>query len=302
MRPRDTAALLLLSVLWGAAFLFNEEVVASVPPLTVVAGRLIIASCLLVPIVLARARVMPARGVWPALVFTALFNNVIPFTLITSAQEHISSSLAATLIGTMPLFTLVLAMALGAERPGAEKIAGLIVGFVGAVVVIGPSLGDFTDSDTIGQLAVIAASACYAMATIVSRRYARGAPLALAAGQMVIGAAVALPLAVAFDGAPSFDIPAKAAASWLGLGLLSSGLAYIIFFSLVQRVTATQVSVVSYLIPIVATLLGWLVLDETIGLNLFAGLALIVIGVMATNGSVLHLARRAASVRRSSAS
>ena len=298
MRPRDTAALLLLSLLWGAAFLFNNEVVRSVPPLTVVAGRLIIASCLLVPMALLRARVMPSRNVWPSLAFTALFNNVIPFTLITSAQEHISSSLAATLIGTMPLFTLGFAIMLATERPDREKIAGLIIGFVGAIVVIGPSLGDFTNSDTIGQLAVVAASACYAISTIVARQYARGAPLALAAGQMVIGAAVALPLALLIDGAPSIDIPAKAGASWLALGLLSSGLAFIIFFTLVQRVAATQLSVVSYLIPIVATLLGWLVLDETIGVNLFAGLVLIVIGVMATSGSLRHLARRSSPVQR----
>ena len=286
MRPRETAALLLLSLVWGAAFLFNGEVVGSVPPLTVVAGRLSIAACLLVPVALLRQRSIPQPGIWPVLVFMALFNNVIPFTLITAAQEHISSSLAATLVGTMPLFTLVFAIALGTERPGAEKVAGLVIGFLGAVVVIGPSLGDFTDSNTVAQLAVIAASACYAIATVVARKYARGDPLGMAAGQMVVGAVAALPLAFAIDGAPSFDIPLKAAFAWLALGLLSTGLAYIIFYALVQRLAATQVSMVSYLIPIVATVLGWLVLSETIGISLFVGLVLILIGVVAANGSL----------------
>jgi drug/metabolite transporter (DMT)-like permease len=216
----------------------------------------------------------------------ALFNNVVPFSLITVAQEEIESSLAATLVGTMPLFTLVFAWALATEPPSAERAAGLIVGFIGAVVVIGPDLGDVTESSTLAQFAVLGASMSYAIATVVARRYAQGPPMSLAAGQFVIGATVAVILAAAVDGAPPDDVPARALAAALALGVLSSGLAYIVFFGLIQRITATQASLVSYIIPIVATVLGWVVLDEAIGPNLFVGLALILAGVLIVNGGL----------------
>ncbi len=293
MKPRETAALLLLSLVWGSAFLFNRAVVQDISPLTVVAGRLMIATIVLVPAALITRSAMPPRASWPALAFMATFNNVVPFTLITAAQEHISSSLAATLIGTMPLFTLVVTWLFATEQPDLEKVAGLLIGFVGAVVLIGPDLRDFTDANTLGELAVLAASVCYAASTVVARQYARGEPLALAGGSMVIGAVMAAPLALIFDGVPDADVSAKAALALLALGTLSSGLAYIIFFTLVQRIAATEVAVVSYLIPIVATVLGWLVYDEKIGVNLFVGLALILAGVMTVNGSVRLLARRA---------
>lgn len=293
MKPRDTAALLVLSLVWGAAFLFIRAAVQDVSPLTVVAVRLTIAALVLVPAALLTRSAMPPRGSWPSLAFMATFNNVIPFTLITAAEEHISSSLAATLIGTMPLFVLVVTWLFATEQPDIEKVAGLVIGFVGAVVLIGPDLRDFTDANTLGEIAVLAASVSYAASTVVARQYSRGAPLALASGQMVIGAVMAVPLALIFDGVPDVGISLKAALALVALGTLSSGLAYIIFFTLVQRVTATKVSVVSYVIPIVATVLGWLVYDEAIGVNLFVGLALILAGVMTVNGSVRLLARRA---------
>ena len=298
MKPRETAALLVLSLVWGAAFLFIRTAVVDVSPLTVVAGRLLIATVVLVPAALITRAAMPPRASWPALWFMAAFNNVVPFTLITAAEQHISSSLAATLIGTMPLFTLIFAATIGAERPNPQKVTGLVVGFVGAVTLIGADLRDFTDANTLAQIAVLAAAVSYAASTVVARQYAHGEPLALAAGQMVLGVAMAAPLALAFDGVPgSLDISAKAALALLALGTLSSGLAYILFFQLVQAVAATKVAIVTYLAPIVATILGWLVYDETIGINLGLGLALILAGVMIMNGSVRLLVARIGGTR-----
>lgn len=292
MKGRDVAGVLVLSAVWGVAFLFIRVVVREVPPVTVVAGRLTLAMAIIAPLAAMRAGALPPRSTWAVLLFLALFNNVIPFILITAAEEHISSSLAAIIVATMPLFTLVFAVALREERAGGEKVAGLVVGFVGAVVLIGPGLGDVTGSSTIGEFAVIAAAACYAISTVVARLKASGDALSLASGQMIFAALVALPLAFAIDGRPELAISWKAALSWAGLGALSSGLAYVVFFALVQRLTATQVAIVTYLVPIVATVLGWAVLDERIGANLFAGLALIVLGVTAVNGSLRALWER----------
>ena len=290
MKPRETATLVVLATIWGAAFLFVDVVVDEVEPLTIVAGRLLIASLVLVPAALLAGTLLPPRESWVAVFLMALFNNVLPFSLITAAQEHIDSSLAATLVGTMPLFVLVITFAARTERPSAERVIGLVIGFVGAVVVIGPDLGDITASNTVAQLAVLAASLCYGISNVIARQWAKGPPLSLAASQLVVAAAIALPIALIVDGPHVGSISAKAASSWLALAVVCSGIAYILFYDLVQRVTATQASIVAYLIPIVATVLGWAVLDEHIGPNLFVGLALILVGVTAVNGALSSIA------------
>ncbi len=290
MKPRETATLVLLATIWGAAFLFVDVVVEEVEPLTIVSGRLLIACAVLVPAARLSGSLLPPRGSWLAVGLMAVFNNVLPFSLITAAQEHIDSSLAATLIGTMPLFVLVITVGAGTERPSAERVLGLIIGFVGAVVVLGPDLRDLTDSSTIGELAVLAAALCYGISNVIAREWAKGPPLSLAASQLVVAAAIALPIALAVDGPDVGGVSAKAGASWLALGVVCSGVAYILFYDLVQRVTATQASIVAYLIPIVATVLGWVVLDERIGPNVFVGLALILAGVMAVNGTLANVA------------
>ncbi len=286
MKPRETVLLLLLSAIWGSAFLFIHVVVDEVPPFTVVAGRLVLAAILVAPIAARGGGVLPPRAAWATLLFLAVFNNVIPFTLITAAQEHISSSLAAALVATMPLFVLVFTFGAGTERPDAERVLGLLIGFLGAAVVVGPDVGDVTGSDAIGDFAVIAAAASYGLSTVVARQKAHGAALSLASGQIIFATLIAVPLALSLDGAPALDISARAALAWVALGALSTGLAYVIFFSLVQRMSATQISVTTYIIPIVAAVLGWLVLDESIGPNLVIGLVLIVVGVAGVNGYV----------------
>jgi drug/metabolite transporter (DMT)-like permease len=289
VKARDLTQLLLLALIWGSAFLFNDVVVEDVPPLTIVAGRLIISALLLAAIAVATGRRAPPREAWGVLLFLAIANNVGPFALITWAQGHITSSLAATLNATMPMFTVLVVFVIGVERPDAWRSAGVVIGFVGAVVLIGTSIEDFTSSNTLGQFAVIVASAGYAVSTVVARQRLSGDAVSLATGQMVFGALVAAPLALVVDGRPSLDVPWDAAASWLALGVLSSGLAYIIFFSLVQRVTATQVSIVAYLIPVTATVLGWAVLDEEVGANLFVGMGLIFAGMLFVNGNAAAL-------------
>ena len=289
MKPRETAILLLLAVIWGSAFLLIDIVVDEVEPLTAVAGRLLIAAIVLVPAARLSGALLPPRESWIAVVLMALFNNVVPFSLIMAAQEHISSSLAATIIGTMPLFVLLMTLAIGTERPSAERVLGLSIGFVGAVVVIGPDLTDLTASNTIAELAVLAGALSYAVSTVVARQWAKGPPLSLAAGQLLVAAAVSIPIALVIDGPSVGGVSLKAASAWLALGVVCSGVAYLLFYSLVQKLAASQVSVVSYLIPLVATLLGWAILDEHIGLNLFVGLALILLGMMAVNGALSSL-------------
>lgn len=292
MKPADAAALFVLSLLWGSAFMLNDVVVDEMPPIVSVAARLSIAAVMLATIALISGRGWPPRALWPALLALAVVNNVLPFTLITWAQQHITSSLAATLNATMPLFTFVLAVSIGSERGNLQRAAGLVVGFAGTAILIGPDITDLTNANTLGELAVIAGALCYAVGTIIARQKLSGDPIVIASGQMIFAAAVAIPLTLAVDGVPSADVSLKAAMALLALGVFSSGVAYIIFFTLIQRVSATNVALVSYMIPVVATLLGWLILDERIGLNLFVGLALILAGMAAVNGGFGTLLRR----------
>lgn len=286
MKPADTLTLVFLSLLWGSAFLMNHYVVEGFEPFTVVAGRLALAGVALSVALRLTGRALPPRGAWPLLVVLGAVNNVAPFALITWAQTHITSSLAATLVATMPLMTLIIAVGIGSETGTFEKAGGVAVGFVGAAVLLGPGLDDVTNSSTLGQLAVLLASLCYAIGTILSRERLRGEPVALAWGQVVFGAIIAAPLALAIEGVPGFDAPAKSWGALVSLALFSSALAYILFFQLIQRVAATNVAIVSYLIPVVATLLGWIVLDEPIGPRLLVGLVLIIGGMMAVNGTL----------------
>lgn len=298
LKPTDTLLLLLLALIWGSAFLMIGVAVDEVPPLTMVAGRLVIAGAMLVVIAVATGSAPPQRGVWPWLVVMAILNNAMPFTLITWAEQHIASNVAATLNATMSLFTFLIATSIGSERATRGRFLGVVTGFVGAAVVMAPDLGDIRDSDAVGSLAVILAAFGYGASAVLAREKLRGSPVVLAGGQMAIGALIMLPFAAVVDGAPDFGISAKAGLSWIGLGVFSSGLAYIIYFGLLQRSSATSVAIVSYLIPVAATMLGWLILDEHIGLNLFLGLALIIVGVMAVNGTIgsLIVRRRPAKV------
>jgi drug/metabolite transporter (DMT)-like permease len=279
--------LVVLSCIWGNSFLFTKVTVEEVPPLTLVEGRLILAGAVLLLLLrgLGLSLSLTPR-LWAAITFMGLVNNVIPFALITWGQQHIDSSLAAILNATMPLFTVIIAPLWIKERLTGERALGVLIGFAGVFVLLGADLGAIAESSTLGQLAVIAASAGYAVGFVFARRYLQERePVVFAAGQMVVASALLLPVALAVDTPFDLRVSAKAALAWTALGVVSSGLAYIIFFWLIQRLEALEVSLTAYLIPLVAVFLGWLVLDERLGANSFGGLVLIVLGVFIVNGT-----------------
>lgn len=294
MRWASAALLLLLSVIWGSAYLFIKVTVEDVPPLTLVAGRLLLASLLLLAVLAAAGRPFPRDArFWAMLTFMGVVNNVIPFTLISWGEVHITSSLAAILTSAMPLFTIVIAHLARLERITPLRTAGVLLGFAGVVVLLGLDVRDITSSSTLGQFAVIGGSVGYALATVFARQRLVGIdPFQLAAGQMVTGALIALPLALAIDRPFAVHPSLKSGLSWAALGLFPSGFAYLIYFWLIQRLSALQVSVVSYLLPITAAILGWAVLDETIGVNTFAGMVLIIAGILVVNAGFERNGRR----------
>lgn len=294
MKPLEFALLVVLACIWGSAFTLITVVIDESDPLTIVAGRLVIGALFMSLLALAFRTRLPARTMWPVLFLLAITNNILPFALITWAQGHISSSLAATLNATMPLFTYLIAVAIAADRWSNERAVGVVVGFAGTAILIGPDITDISSENTLAQLAVLAAALGYGGSTVIARERLHGEPIALSAAQLIFGAVLSVPVALFVHGTLDIDVSAGAAAAWVALGIVPSGLAYIIYFRLLQRVSATSVAIVSYLIPVVATVLGWALLDEAIGLNLFLGLVLIIVGMAAINGSLAPLLRRRA--------
>jgi drug/metabolite transporter (DMT)-like permease len=271
-----------------------KVVLEDVPPLTLVAGRLFVAASLLVIALLITGRAWPhSRQAWLAFVSLGLVNNVIPFTLLTWGQQHIDSSLAGMLTGSMPISTVVLAHYWIKERLTVDGALGVLIGFGGVLLLVGGDLRDLTESSTLAQLAVLVGVLGYAVGTIFARGYLQDAdPAVYAGGQTLVGASVMVPVALAADRPFDLAISAKAGLAWVTLGVLGSAVAYLLFFWLIRRISATRASMVTYLIPITAVLLGTLVLDERLGVHRFIGLGLIILGVWVVGGGGRWALRR----------
>jgi drug/metabolite transporter (DMT)-like permease len=282
--PKDWALLFALATLWGSSFMFNKLGVATVPPLTVVAGRLAIAAVILFVVVRALGRRFPAPGpIWAAYAVLAMVGNAVPFFLITWGQQVVDSALAGILMAMMPLTTLVLAhFFVSGERMTANRIAGFLLGFAGIVVLMGPAAlaglgGAFTQS--VSQFAVLCGGLCYAANSVIARRTVRGDFLVASAGTLAIAAAVVLPLALVLERpwevAPSAS--SAAAIVWLGLG--PTAVATICYFALISSAGPTFMSLVNYLSPLVAVVCGVALMAERLGTEAYAGLALILAGI-----------------------
>jgi drug/metabolite transporter (DMT)-like permease len=295
MGTTEWALLVALSVLWGGSFFFAEVAVAELRPLTVVLGRVGLAAIALNAAVVASGQRMPRSwAAWRAFLVMGALNNVLPFGLIFWGQTHIASGLAAILNATTPLFALVLAHVLTRdERLSANRLAGVLVGLAGAAVMIGPGALGGLGRGVLGQLAVLGAALSYGFAGIFGRRFRGLPPLVPAAGQVTGSTLLVLPLALAVERPWGASPPS--AATWgalLGLALLSTAVAYAIYFRILAVAGATNLLLVTFLIPVSALLLGTLVLGERLGPRDLAGMALIFVGLAAIDGRPVAWLRR----------
>lgn len=287
MTTRQWAIMGLLALIWGSSFLFIKWGVTEMPPVMVVAGRLVMGLVFLFGALLARGQRLPRRALWRPLLVVAIFNNVVPWLCLSWGEQYISSGLASILNATTPLFSIILASMWGDEQFSGLRLAGLGVGFAGVVVLIGADLRDFfaeNNSVALGELAVLIASLSYAIGAVFARRTMRGeSALQLATGQILIATLLVLPVALLPASWPE-TLPSTRALLGVGaLGLFGSGLAYVLFYALLEQVGATRTVVVTYLLPIVAIFLGWAVLGEAIFLRTVAGMGLILGGILLVN-------------------
>ncbi len=288
MGSREWAMLIILSVLWGGSFFFVGVAVADLPPLTIVTLRVGLAAVALWSMALVMGLRPPKIAkVWTAFLGMGLLNNVIPFILIVWGQTQIASGLASILNATTRLFTVVVAgMLRPDERATRLKLVGVAVGFIGVVVMIGmPAVGE--GDRTIAQVAIIAAALSYAFAGVYGRRFKAMAinPIVTAAGQVTASALVMAPIAFTLDG--TLDIAGPSWGTWaaiVGLAVLSTAVAYVLYFKILESAGATNLLLVTLLLPVSAILLGSLFLNETLEVIHFVGMALIAVGLSAIDG------------------
>lgn len=277
--PRDWALLLFLGLVWGGTFYVTKIAVAGWPAAAVVATRLSIGALAISGVCLA-AGLAPARGrdAWLRFVVLGTVGNALPFFLITWGQEQVPSAVAGILMAVMPLATVVLAHFFSRGEPmTARAVAGFLLGFAGIVVLLAPEVGDVRaeSAPLVREIAILAAALCYAINAILARRLPSTLhPYVSAAGTMTVASLVLLPFGI--YAAMHAPVPPRAtmiAVVWLGL--VSTAVAMMGFFVLVQRAGATFLSLINYVIPLVATAVGVAVAGERLPWT--AGVALVLV-------------------------
>lgn len=277
--------LIALGTIWGSSYLAIKVAVAGVPPVLLVAVRLVLGAAVLLLVRWWTRQPWPVLALWPHLLLMAIVGNVAPFLLIAWSEQHIDSALAAVLNATTPFFTVLFAvLAFRAERLTVGKALGVALGFLGVAVLSGTDLGAVRSAVGQAQLAVLASSACYGLGFAYARRFLHGAPLALATAQITLAAGLVLPLAAVAGELQVVRPSVPELAALVALGILSNGLAYVLYYRLIASAGAVVASMATYLMPPVGVTMGWLVLGEPVGWRLLVGVLLILGGMAVVQG------------------
>lgn len=298
MTGRVWAMLVVLSMLWGGSFFFIGILVNHLPLLTIVTFRVGIAAATLWIIALVMGiRPPKSVNVWATFLGMGLLNNVIPFALIVWGQSQIDSGLASILNAATPIFAVVVAgLLLPDERPTPLKFLGVAIGFIGVVVMIGLPALEGGNSDFLAQLAIIGAALSYAFAGVYGRRFKtmRINPVLTAAGQVTGSTLLLIPIALVIDG--PVDVAAISFNVWaavLALSVISTAVAYVLYFKILELAGATNVLLVTLLVPVSAIILGSLFLNEKLEVIHFIGMLLIALGLSAIDGRLWQRNRSA---------
>jgi len=290
----EWSLLIALSILWGGSFFFAKVAVAELPPLTLVFCRVGLAAAVLLVLVKFSAQQMPKdRKTWVSFFTMGFLNNLLPFSLIFWGQIHIASGLASILNATTPLFTVILAHQLTAdEKMTGNRLSGVLLGLLGVSIMLGPTVFAGFQLNLIAQLAILAAACSYALAGIYGRRFRDQSPLVTAAGQVSATTLMMLPLSIIIDRPWTLAVPSSATiGSVIALALLCTALAYLIYFRLLATAGATNLLLVTFLIPVSAILLGTIFIGERLLVNQFGGMVFIGLGLAAIDGRLWQWVR-----------
>ncbi len=297
MTPKEWGLLLVLSILWGGSFFFVAIAVTELPTFTIVFLRVSIGAVGLYAVLLMLGERLPGGlRVWRAFFVMGFLNNVVPFSLIAWGQSHVASGLASILLATTPLFTVVVAHFLTAdERLSGGRLAGIAAGIAGVGILVGPEAVQGFGFALLAHIGLLGAALFYSFGSVFGRGFQRlgVTPLATATGQITASSILLLPLTLAID--QPWTLAGPSGGTWLaiaGLALLSTSLAYIIYFRILATAGATNLMLVTFLIPVSAIILGALFLAERLQASHYLGMAVIGVGLVAIDGRLVKRLQR----------
>lgn len=291
MSRRHLVMLLALAAIWGASFLFIKVAVRDFEPATLVFGRVLLAALTLLPIALATSGLRGLRGSWLELTIMGALNSAIPFWFLSFGETRLDSGLTAVIQAAAPIFTVLIAMRYDpSQRASGARLAGVLVGFGGVALLVGAQQG----GDLVAALAIAGSAACYAMGALFGgRRLQHLPPITMSFGTMAVATILTAPaglLQLPHD-APGW----KPVASVVILGVVGTGLAYILYFGLILGAGASKAILVTYLVPAMALVYGAVFLDEAVTAIALAGLVLILAGVALGTGAIGRVRTRPAA-------
>ena len=281
--PIAYVLLISLAAIWGASFLFIKVAVAAIPPMTLVAARLVLAAAAMLTYLWASGRRLPREGaIWRDFLAIALAGNIVPFVLISWGEVVIDSGLAAILMAIMPLSSLALAHVFTRdERLTPARVLGMIVGFTGILVLVGPDVLAGLGREVLAQIAVAGAAVCYAISNVYTRvRGVVALPASVtSSGVLLCAAVLSVPLSLIADRPWTLVPTVESLAALVILALVCTSLAYLILFRLISTTGATFVAFINYLVPVFGVVWGAVLLHEAIRPGALAGLGLILAGI-----------------------
>jgi drug/metabolite transporter (DMT)-like permease len=279
----EIALLVLLATLWGASYTFIKLGVATIPPITLIAARTSIAGLLLLIVMRWRGITLPRDAVtWGRFLFQACLNSVVPFTLIAWAERSLDAGLATILNSTSPIFTFLLTLAIARHEPATlRKLFGVLAGMAGICLIVGVQALSGLGEQLAAQIATVLATICYAGAAIFGRGFKGLDPMAPAAGSMICGAAILIPIGLVVDRPWTLAPSMSSMLALLGLSVFSTALAFVIYFRLIQTLGSVGTTAQAYLRVPIGVALGVVFLGESPSPTAWVGLGCVVIGVAA---------------------
>jgi drug/metabolite transporter (DMT)-like permease len=279
----ELALLVLLATLWGGSYTFIKLGVATIPPVTLIAGRTLIAGLLLLLIMHWRGVRLPNDvATWRRFLFQACLNSVIPWTLIAWAERSVDAGLATILNSTSPIFTFFLTLAIAhQDELSRRKLFGVVAGMAGICLIIGVQAFHGFGEQVVAQIAIVTATVCYAGGAVFSRGFKGFDPMAPAAGSLLCGAAILLPVSFVAERPWTLMPSTTSVLALLGLAIFSTAIAFVIYFRLIQTLGSVGTTAQAYLRVPIGVALGVLLLGEKLSPTAWIGLACVVIGVAA---------------------
>lgn len=286
--------IILLGAVWGCSFLFNAVLIREISPLWVGAGRVTIGAAICWLVFFATRKQLPTDlRLYPQLLVLGIINYAIPFALFPFAEVTVASGIVGVINGMTPMTTVIVSQLWpGGEKATWNKVAGVLIGFAGAIILALPSLSEGASAQVIGLLAAFAATCCYALTLNYARRFAKVEPYAVASASLTGAALVSIPIALLFSGVPIITRP-ETWGALLGISVFSTSFSFLLVYWLLPRVGATNLSLNTFITPISAILLGVLVLDERFELVHVIGIIVIFFGLVFIDGRLVRRLRRA---------